>query len=268
MVRVLVIGAGCTGGAVALHLKEKLGQVVHVWEKARGAGGRYTTSRETVDGVELKADMGAQYSSVDTKDTESVALMQRIVDEGAAALVTEGELAESAERPPSWSQYRGIGGQNGIIKAMLSMAEAEVTYERRVSKIDVKGNSWIVTPFDAAPQSFDCVVMCVPGCGPGGDNLNKIHGNWERKLSDADWRSVEVPHDCRFSVALFLKAGCKKNLAKFFEDKVEKVVSDCQNVELLIWQSRKDGADPDGPQVVVLHTPQGAMETSKLHSRA
>lgn len=255
--RILIVGGGCTGAAAAVRLREKLGESakIQVWEKARGAGGRYTTSRFPYpDG--LKADMGAQYASVEPQDEGSVELMNAIVKAGGAAPVAEALLAEIEERPRGTAQYRGTNGQNGIVKCMLEMSKAEVHFEKRVAKIDQRGKGWTVTPREAAPQEFDCVLLCVPGCGRGGDNLNKIHGNWERLLTDTQWRHTEVPHDCRFSVALWLKPGHSEALEAFFSESIEKRCND--GADLLVWQSRKDGESADGPQVVVVHTPAGA----------
>eukprot|EP00746_Dinoflagellata_sp_MGD_P162306 gnl/MRDRNA2_/MRDRNA2_89807_c0_seq1.p1 gnl/MRDRNA2_/MRDRNA2_89807_c0~~gnl/MRDRNA2_/MRDRNA2_89807_c0_seq1.p1 ORF type:complete len:421 (+),score=83.94 gnl/MRDRNA2_/MRDRNA2_89807_c0_seq1:64-1326(+) len=256
--KVLVVGAGCTGASTCYRLRELLGKSVsiHVWEKARGAGGRMSTSRDSYpDG--LRADMGAQYASVNPKDADSMALMEAIVKEGAAELVNDG-LADTIQRPPGTLQYRGTSGQNGIVKAMLGMAEAEVTYERRLSKLNMKQRVWSAQAYDGTVQDFNCVIMCVPGCGPGGDNLNKIHGSWERQLTDAQWKDAEVPHDCRYSVALWIQPGHHKSLQAFFGGSIEKKVEKESMVEMLIWQSRKDGEPPEGPQVVVVHTPQGA----------
>lgn len=159
------------------------------------------------------------------------------------------------ERAPGTVQFRGTNGQNGIVKALVEMSEAEVHFEKRVMKIDLRGGAWVVAPRDGAQQTFDCVVLCVPGCGPGGDNLNKIHGNWERLLSEEQWRDTEVPHDCRFSLALWLEPGHHAALSEFFGDRLERRASGA--LELVIWQSKKDGLPAEGPQVVVVHTGPG-----------
>lgn len=253
----LIVGAGCTGAATAVKLRERFGPdtSIHVWEKARGAGGRFTTSRDTYpDG--LRADLGAQYASVDPKDAGSMALMEAIVQEGGAAIATQGWV-DVAERAQNTLQYRGIAGQNSIVKTMLGMAKAEVSFERRVSRIDLKGSAWTVTAYDGKVDQFQAVFLCVPGCGPGGDNLNKIHGNWEKHLTASNWKDTEVPHDCRYSLALWIEAGHQNKLAAFFGDMAEKLHGG-DVIDLAIWQSRKDGEVADGPQVVVAHTPQGA----------
>lgn len=256
---VLIVGAGCTGAATAYRLREKLGAEfsVHVWEKARGAGGRYTTAKDTYpDG--LRADMGAQYASVDPDDEDSVALMKILEEEGDAELMSPSGLADTCERPEGSLQYRGVQGQNGIVKAMLRLSKAQLTTERRMHKLDTKGGSWVARARDDAVENFSAVIMCVPGCGPGGDNLNKIHGNWEQQLSDAQWRETTAAHDCRFSLALWLAAGCGSSLDKTFDSMLEKQVEKAGGlVEFMVWQSKKDGEPLDGPQVVVVHTIQG-----------
>lgn len=265
--RVLIVGAGCTGAATATFLRKRVGNAsVTVWEKARGAGGRYTTSRQTVVGRELRADMGAQVASVDPKDPVSCALMESLVKAGAAEQCGSSSLSQSEERRENWLHYRGIPGQNSIVKTLLDEAKAEVVFERRLSKLDKKGSVWTASAMDGTRQDFDAVFICVPGCGPGGDNLNKIHGSWERQLSNANWAATEVPHDCRFAVALFMEPGQARSLRNFFGDKIEKKVKG-DLLELLFWQSRKNGDPQDGPQVVVAHTWQD-IKGNKSLSRA
>jgi len=57
-----VVGGGLTS-AVATHLLSQQGQhEVAVWDKARGAGGRMSTSRGPM-GEQATVDLGAQYVS-------------------------------------------------------------------------------------------------------------------------------------------------------------------------------------------------------------
>merc|ERR1719410_463402 len=68
---VLIIGAGATGACMAFRLRQILGQSVRIclWEKARGLGGRMSTNRKDFKDGRLRADMGAQYLSLDTSDS-------------------------------------------------------------------------------------------------------------------------------------------------------------------------------------------------------
>ena len=63
--KILLIGAGPTGALVAYNLKKLSKKLscpieVHLWEKSRGTGGRFSTSRSSKD-AKCTADLGAQY---------------------------------------------------------------------------------------------------------------------------------------------------------------------------------------------------------------
>lgn len=58
-----VVGGGLTAGVSSCQLSKQLGRSnVTVWDKARGAGGRMSTSRSNGN-PECKVDLGAQYIS-------------------------------------------------------------------------------------------------------------------------------------------------------------------------------------------------------------
>ncbi|CAL8284133.1 unnamed protein product [Merluccius merluccius] len=64
MARVLIVGAGVTGGLCACLLRRETQKQVQlvVWDKSKGTGGRMATSRNP-DGTSGSADLGAQYVS-------------------------------------------------------------------------------------------------------------------------------------------------------------------------------------------------------------
>ncbi|XP_071420237.1 renalase isoform X3 [Pithys albifrons albifrons] len=63
MSRVLVVGAGLTGAACAALLPRGVRGPVAVWDKARGAGGRMSTTRGDLG----SADLGAQFVTYDSE---------------------------------------------------------------------------------------------------------------------------------------------------------------------------------------------------------
>ncbi|CAJ1361743.1 unnamed protein product, partial [Effrenium voratum] len=114
---------------------------------------------------------------------------------------------------------------------------------------------------------FDAVLIAVPGCGVGGDNLDKIHGNWEGMLTaEQNTQLLAVEHDQRWSFAFFLPPGCKSACESYFGDAVEKLVDD-DVVHLLCYQSRKTAmlgkAQSESPAVVA-HTTQ---DWAKRHEK-
>jgi renalase len=59
-----VIGGGLTSAATSAFINEQFGKQVQlsIWDKARGAGGRMSTSRSPTN-PDCIADLGAQYIS-------------------------------------------------------------------------------------------------------------------------------------------------------------------------------------------------------------
>ena len=64
--RVLIVGAGITGATTAALLRTGVSSAdlsITIWEKARGSGGRMSTSRSRRDS-RMHVDLGAQYITV------------------------------------------------------------------------------------------------------------------------------------------------------------------------------------------------------------
>lgn len=275
MPRVLVVGAGATGACAALRLRQLLGREVQieVWEKARGPGGRMSTNRQALGGATVRADLGAQYLSLDGEDPASAGVAELLVKAGVCAEVPAALLSATPERPAGkgWRHLAGTaGGVNDALKAILEESGAELHCEKRVASLDEQQGQWRARPFEGAPGLFSAVVLAVPGCGVGGDNLNKIHGGYEGKFSKEQWNAlVGAQHDARWAFALFLSAECQARCEEYFgPTQVEKVV-DAGPVHLLCYQSRKtaelSGDAPAGAIAVVAHT---TIEWAKRNARA
>jgi len=275
MPRVLVVGAGATGASVALRLRQVMGREVHieVWEKARGPGGRMSTNRQELEGATVRADMGAQYLSLNGGDPASTSVAELLTTAGVCAELPAVALSETPERPKhqGWRHLAGTaGGVSDALKQLLEAAGAELHCERRVASLDEQQCRWRARPFEGAPAYFDAVVLAVPGCGVGGDNLNKIHGNYEAKFSpDQNRALLSAQHDARWAFALFLSMECKPRCDEFFGPvEVEKVVEQGP-LHLLCYQSRKteqlSGASPSGAVVVIAHT---TLQWAKRNARA
>lgn len=262
--RVLVVGAGATGACAALRLRKAMGKevAIEVWEKARGPGGRMSTNRQELHGCNVRADMGAQYLSLDSSHPEAVEVADMLVAAGICADAQVSGLANTPERRSGggWRHLAGVGGGvNDALKRILEEAGADLKTEKRVASLDSQQGGWRARPFDGAPGHFDAVVVAVPGCGKGGDNLNKIRGNWEAYFtSDQNLELESVEHDDRWSYAFFLPADTAARCDAFFgPDSVEQVVDD-DVVHLLSYQSRKtaraSGEAPHGAIAIVAHT--------------
>jgi len=273
--RVLVIGAGATGASTAWRLRKAMGSKLHVevWEKARGPGGRMSTNRYEGGSTTFYADMGAQYLSVNREKGSFEEVVNLLLASSTCTEVPQQILSSTPERPwgSAWRHLAGTsGGVNDALKALMEQASATVHYKKRARSLDIVQNKWRATPFEGPAASFDAVVVAVPGCGVGGDNLNKIHGNWENLLSDKqNQHLLSVEHDQRWSLALYLSAECAPSCDTYFgSDAFERVVDD-DIVHLLSYQSRKmsrcSGSKASGSVVVVAHT---TLPWAKNHARA
>lgn len=273
--RVLIVGAGATGSCAALRLKRSLGLnvAIEVWEKARGPGGRMSTNRCDAAGVNLRADMGAQYLSLDCSNPSCKEVSELLVSAGVCAEVPAAVLSSTDERNRGgdWQHLAGTsGGVNDALKKLLEEAGATPHYEKRVASIDEQQGKWRVRPYEGAPCVFDAVILAVPGCGVGGDNLNKIRGSYENNFSQEQNRQLlGVQHDARWAFAFYLPNDCAENCDVFFgDDTVEKVVDD-NAVHLLCYQSRKtknlNGTPQDAGVVVVAHS---TVEWANRNARA
>lgn len=221
-----------------------------------------TTNRQEFGGSSVRADMGAAVLSMNKSDKVCAEVAEFLTESGVCAEVPRNCLSATAERPSSqnWHHFVGIdGGVNDALKKLLEKAKAEVHYERRVASLDQHRNEWVARPFKGAAESFDAVVIAVPGCGHGGDNLDKIHGNWERLLSPQQSKLLRaVQHDGRWAFAFFFPTKCARELDSFFGGKaVEKRVDD-DMLHLVVHQSRKThaagGPKGSGAIAIVVHT--------------
>jgi len=269
MHRILIVGAGATGSSAALRLRQ-LGNVeLEVWEKARGPGGRMSTNRQEVNGATVRADMGAQYLSVDESDSASLQVADMLLSSGVCAQVSSEHLSATPERPKQAKHLAGTaGGVNDALKLLLEEAGATTHYEKRVASLDLQSGLWRARPFEGAPGMFDAVLVAVPGCGVGGDNLLKIHGSWEGMLKqEQNKQLMAAQHDQRWSFAFFLPNDCQGVCERYFGPKaVEKVVDD-DVLHLLCYQSRKTeiaSKTASGGLVLVAHT---TREWAKLHAQ-
>jgi len=281
--RVLIIGAGASGACMAFRLRQILGQSVRIclWEKARGPGGRMSTNRQDFKDGRLRADMGAQYLSLDTSDSACLEMATMLTESGVCRAVSCDSMSKTPERQhgSTWQHLAGVqGGVNDALKKILDESGAELQFQKRVALIDEDHDhdQWRVEPFArrgmprATAELFDGVALAVPGRGPGGDNLNKIKGNWQTKLTSRQNRQLRaVHHDARWSIALFLTADAAATCDAFFAGKTLERLVDDEMIHLLCYQSKKTtqagGLESGAGCVVVAHT---TIEWAQANLRA
>ncbi|GAB1610008.1 renalase-like isoform X1 [Argonauta hians] len=137
--RVLIVGAGISGALTAALLRRELSHVhISVWEKARGAGGRMSTSRSDKNAA-CRVDMGAQYISTTPLQQQKYAhIYEELFSEGLLRPFTgriEGEHATAR----SLENLVCPGGFSQLVKHYLdTAAPVDVKFGTRVTSISKK----------------------------------------------------------------------------------------------------------------------------------
>jgi renalase len=160
--QIAVIGAGVSGLACASHLSDH-GLTVRLYDKGRGPGGRTSTRRVEVSGVEVGFDHGAQYFTVrDPVLAERVAEWERIGVvrrwEGRIAVLGEAGKVESYSSKP---RYVGTPSMSAICQHLSS--GQDVRCGVTVSRVDSDGHGVTLVDRDGdLLGEFDVAVSTAP----------------------------------------------------------------------------------------------------------
>lgn len=160
--RVAIVGAGLSGLACADALM-RLGHEVQLFDKGRGPGGRASTRRAEIGGVEVGFDHGAQYFTV--RDQRVVERVHRWEAEGVASR-WEGRIAvlgdfASIESYNETPRYVGVPGMNAICRHLA--CDQDIRCGVTVGRLERLTEGLAV--LDLHGQSlgeFDMVVVTAP----------------------------------------------------------------------------------------------------------
>jgi len=280
--RVLVVGAGITGSFAVRTLRRALGAEaeIEVWEQARGTGGRLSTTWGQAGNT--KADMGAQYLSLDTHNAEAKDLYEELVTAGVIREAETASLVNTPERPEGsgWRHCYAPAGTSSALKHIIAAAGATLRTEHCVNFITAGSHGWRVGSKHGAgdvrlrggtgkgagvSDEFDAVLLCNgPGRLGGADTLDNISGGWQEVLAPKEWAALKsARYGRRYVVAFFLHPECLARCEHFFGEHVERLVDD-DLVHLVAFQSRKVGTAGNGdPIAVVCHTIPEAAQPPK-----
>ncbi|XP_051273025.1 renalase [Dicentrarchus labrax] len=246
MSRVLIVGAGLTGSLCACLLRRELQNKVQivVWDKARGAGGRMSTSRPP-DPSSQSADLGAQYITA----TASYALSHHSV---YSELLTSDLLqpldcvVEGLQQRDGSKNYMTPLGMCSLVKHFLSESGADLFFEHHVTALYRRGASWEVQRKAGGSDTFDAVVLTMPV-----PQILQLEGDVGQILSVQQKQQLDgVVYSSRFAIALFFPPG-----VVFSFQWAVRYVADNPCICYIAADSRKRNADAPGhgPSLVV-HT--------------
>ena len=155
---IAIIGAGLAGLSAAQALR-KAGQAVHVFDKARGSGGRMASKRSEAGAL----DLGAQYFTA--RDRRFVDEVRHWVDAGWAAPWSphlynqhDGQLSPS---PDEQTRFVGTPRMSAITHGLLHDLPAQ--FDCRISEIFRGEHDWHLQDTQGQLHGpFSRVVVAVP----------------------------------------------------------------------------------------------------------
>ncbi|KAM6265441.1 renalase isoform 4-T4 [Porphyrio hochstetteri] len=161
MARVLVVGAGLTGAACAALLRGAVRGRIAVWDKARGAGGRMSTTRSVRDAA-CTADLGAQYITLEPESAgPRRSFCEELLSHGILKPLTapiEGMVVKEGSQ-----NYMAPQGISSVVKYYLQQsAGADIFYEQHVTHICLRDGKWEVSRKTGPPEQFDIVILTMP----------------------------------------------------------------------------------------------------------
>ncbi|EMP24623.1 Renalase [Chelonia mydas] len=131
-----------------------------LWDKARDAGGRMTTSRSPHN-PRCTADLGAQYITLRPAYAQKhQSFYEDLLAHGVLKPLTapvEGMVMEEGSH--NFVTPQGI---SSIVKHYLTESGADVFYEHHVTQIYLRGGKWEVCKKTGSPEQFDIVVLTIP----------------------------------------------------------------------------------------------------------
>ncbi|XP_026170708.1 renalase [Mastacembelus armatus] len=246
MSRVLIVGAGLTGSLCACLLRREMRNKVQisVWDKARGPGGRMSTTRPP-DASSHSADLGAQYITATPAYAQAHhSLYSELLSAGV--LQPLDALLEGLKQKEDSKNYVTPLGMNSVVKHFLSESGADLFFERHVIGLYCRGASWEVERMAGGSETFDAVVLTMPV-----PQILELQGDLRRLLSVQQKQQLDqVVYSSRFAVALFFSPDVALSFPW-----AARYVSDNPCIRYIAVDARKRNIDIPGcgPSLVV-HT--------------
>jgi len=164
--RVLLVGGGLTSALTASMLAEKVPHLeVAIWDKARGAGGRMSTSRSPKNG-NCTVDLGAQYISATPHfQCNHGEIYTELVTNGVLVPM-DTDMVKGMHAPRQGEEgskhYVAPNGASSIVKYFFKKSGVDVQFNKRISEVSESGSKWLVKTECGAQDLFDMVLLTLP----------------------------------------------------------------------------------------------------------
>jgi len=216
MPKILLVGGGITSSLIAALLHQNIKILGHersaveisIWDKARGAGGRMSTSRSPHNG-KCTVDTGAQYISCTPQYTTC---HKTYYDELLQAGILEPlkqTIANAKEYESGTQHYVVPDGMSSLVKYFMNKSGIKTSFEHHLSKIDQLDGKWHATTLHGKSEVFDAVVLTMPV--PQILNLTGVSSIIEQDI-EMKKKLEAVRYSSRYALALFYDEGASLNL--------------------------------------------------------
>ncbi|XP_076069546.1 renalase-like isoform X2 [Oratosquilla oratoria] len=210
MTRVLLVGGGLTSAVTGAILRREVPQCqLILWDKAKGLGGRMSTSRAPHNAYCI-ADLGAQYISATPEYAQlHKSYYDDLVHDGVLVPLRCKLLGMKAMEEGT-QHYVTPSGVSSIVKHFIAQAQTETKLNHHITSIQAQQGKWEVETQNGARDTFDVVVLTMPVpqlFGLSG-TIQKII-NSDRQLYEG---LTSVEYSSRYALGLFYEEGTNLSL--------------------------------------------------------
>ena len=153
MIDFCVLGSGIAGSTIANLLSKKYS--VHVFDKARGPGGRSSNKRFKNN---LSFDHGVQYIS--PKSKLFIKYIQKLHKNKILKIWDDNHLDFTFEKKPFSTKYIGRKANNDLVK--YNLKKIKQSFASPIEKIDFKKYFWEITLKNKSKHQFKSLIITCP----------------------------------------------------------------------------------------------------------
>ena len=153
MIDFCILGSGIAGSTIANLLSKKYS--VHVFDKARGPGGRSSNKRFKNN---LSFDHGVQYIS--PKSKLFIKYIQKLYKNKILKSWDDNHLDFTFEKKPFSTKYIGKKANNDLVK--YNLKNIKQSFASPIEKIDFKKYFWEITLKNKSKHQFKSLIITCP----------------------------------------------------------------------------------------------------------
>lgn len=195
---ILIVGAGLVGSITANGLIKYLQNYsIKVWDKAKGAGGRLSTSRSPTNGL-CTADLGAQYFSISdeylfrNKAFISPLINDKIIDHVNAKIENANQTSDAVKH------FVATNGTSSLIHYYLkTIPKRDLQFSHKVVSINEENGKFLVETESGDACLAEAVLLTMPI-----PQMLEINGS-VRELIHENKLLSKVKYSSRFALVWF-----------------------------------------------------------------